>query len=304
MKKYEVKSFQSETGEVIAYRESQTAGETILLIHGNMSSSVHFQPLMETLEENFNVLALDLPGFGDSTYNRTLNSLDDFSQDVTSFIEYKQLKNLSLLGWSTGGGIALEVAAEIPERIKHIFLLSSVGLQGYMMYKKGTDYQPIMTERIYKREDIEKDPVQVVPVLQAYESGDRNLIKQIWEAAIYNLKQPNEEDYEIFIDGVMKQRNLVDVDVALTQFNILHESNGVVDGSGKISAIKMPITIIHGEKDLVISVEESRSTKEVFGDQANLFVLENAGHSILTDDLAELTKIITEEINREVQEEI
>lgn len=66
MKQYEVKTFESDTGETIAYRESNTSGDTVLLVHGNMSSSVHFQPLMETLEENFNIYALDLPGFGEN----------------------------------------------------------------------------------------------------------------------------------------------------------------------------------------------------------------------------------------------
>lgn len=296
MKQYEVKTFQSDTGETIAYRESNTTGETVLLVHGNMSSSVHFQPLMETLEENFNVYALDLPGFGDSTYNRQLNSLKDFSEDVAAFIHYKNLEDIQLLGWSTGGGIALEIAAAMPEKIKKVFLLNSVGVQGYEMYKKGSDFQPIMTGRIYKREDIEKDPVQVVPVLQAYETGNRELLKQVWEAVIYNLNKPNEEDYEVYIDAVMKQRNLVDVDVALTQFNILHDSNGVVEGSGIIDQIKAPIVIIHGEKDLVVPVEEAYKTKEAFGDQAELIVVDNVGHSILTDNLKRLTELLTEKI--------
>lgn len=296
MKNYKVQTFQAKTGETIAYRESNTAGETVLLIHGNMSSSVHFQPLMEILEKNFNVLALDLPGFGNSSYNRELNSLKDFSQDVLSFIEYKKLEAINILGWSTGGGIALEVGAEVPEKIKKIFLLNSVGLQGYNMYKKGEDFQPILSERIYKREDIASDPVQVAPVLQAYESGNRDLLKQVWEAAIYNLNLPNEEDYETYIDAVMLQRNLVDVNVALTQFNLLHESNGVVDGTGRIDAIQAPIVIIHGEKDLVVPVEDAYQTKDVFGEQAQLFVVEDVGHSILTDDLKQLTEIITKEI--------
>lgn len=298
MKTYELKTFQAETGETIAYRETNTTGKTILLVHGNMSSSVHFQPLMETLEEDYNVYALDLPGFGDSTYNRQLNTLKDFSEDVIAFINYKELKNINILGWSTGGGIALEVAATMPDKIEKVFLLNSVGVQGYEMYKKGPDFQPILTERIYKREDIAIDPVQVVPVLQAYETGNRDLLKQIWEAVIYNLNIPSDEDYETYIDAVMKQRNLVDVDVALTQFNILHESNGVVEGSGIIDEIKAPIVIIHGEKDLVVPVAEAYQTKEVFGEQADLMIIEGVGHSILTDDLDKLTETIKENVNR------
>ncbi|SFC16655.1 Pimeloyl-ACP methyl ester carboxylesterase [Alkalibacterium subtropicum] len=296
MKEYEVKKIEVKTGETLAYRESKTEGQTILLLHGNMSSSVHFQPLMEQLEKDFNVYALDLVGFGDSTYNRQLESLEDFSRDVQAFIKQLDLKEIHILGWSTGGGVALEVAAALPDRIKQVFLLNSVGLQGYKMYKKGPDYKPVLTERIYTREEIEKDPVQVLPVLQAYSSGNKDMLKQTWEAAIYNLKKPDQEDYEMFIDAVLKQRNLVDVDVALTQFNMTHENNGVVEGSGRMDDVKAPVVIIHGEKDLVVPVQEAHETKRFFKDQAELVIIEGAGHSIVTDDLHRLTEIIATHI--------
>jgi pimeloyl-ACP methyl ester carboxylesterase len=296
MKEYELKKTDVKTGETLAYRTSETQGETVLLLHGNMSSSVHFQPLMEQLEKDFNVYALDLVGFGDSTYNRQLESLEDFSRDVQAFIKQLDLKDINILGWSTGGGIALEVAAALPDRIRQVFLLNSVGLQGYKMYKKGPDYKPVLTERIYKREEIEKDPVQVLPVLHAYNSGNKDMIKQIWEAAIYNLNKPQEEDYEVFIDAVMKQRNLVDVDVSLTQFNMTHDFNGVVEGSGRMENIQAPIVIIHGEKDMIVPVEEAHQSKKFLSDQAELIIIEDVGHSIITDDLNELTEIIAKHI--------
>ncbi|GEK91404.1 intracellular short-chain-length polyhydroxyalkanoate depolymerase [Alkalibacterium kapii] len=296
MKNYEVKTIDVSTGETLAYRTTETPGPIVLLLHGNMSSSVHFQPLMERLEKNYNVFALDLVGFGDSTYNRTLNTLRDFSEDVQSFITTLELSDLTVIGWSTGGGIALEAAAALPDRIRQVFLLNSVGLKGFKMYKKGPDFQPILSERIYKREDIVKDPVQVLPVLQAYETGNKDLIKQIWNSTIYNLNQPEEEDYAQFIDAVMKQRNLVDVDVALTQFNITHEHNGVVEGNGLIDQIKAPIIVIHGEKDMIVPVGEAKETKRLFGDQAELHIVKEAGHSIITDDIEQLSRLIENEL--------
>ncbi|MBQ2909158.1 MAG: alpha/beta hydrolase, partial [Clostridia bacterium] len=54
--------------ETIAYID-RGEGEVILMIHGNMSSSVHYLPLIEKLSPKFRCVALDLRGFGDSTYN-------------------------------------------------------------------------------------------------------------------------------------------------------------------------------------------------------------------------------------------
>lgn len=296
MKEYEVHKIKVDGGETIAYRDSKTAGNPILLVHGNMSSSVHFQPLIEELEKNYRVFALDLPGFGDSTYHQRRDRLEDYSKVVNDFIQEKELKELILLGWSTGGGIVLETAAKLPNQIKQVVLLNSVGIKGYKMYAKDENFQLDFTKRIYKREDIEVDPVQVAPVLEAYKTNNRDFLKQVWNAAIYHLNQPSASDYEIYLDAVMKQRNLVDIDVALANFNISHESNGVVDGSGKISDIKSPVLILHGEKDLVVPVNDSREATEAFGDQAELVIFEEAGHSVITDNLDALVNVLEEKL--------
>lgn len=285
MKQFPLQYIKLDNNETIAYRQSGDTGPIVLLVHGNMSSSVHWQVLMEKLEDDYQVYAMDLVGFGDSTYNRSLDSLHDFSKDVTKFIEKLNLEDVHLVGWSTGGGIVLETAADLPDTIKQVFLLDSVGLMGYPMFKKDENLQPILSERIYKREDIAVDPVQVIPILNAYRNNDRDFIKMVLNMTIYNLNQPNDEDYEIYLDAVFKQRNLVDVDVALANFNMTHQHNGVVEGSGRIDLVKAPVVIMHGDEDTTVPLSDSEYTHSILKDQSELVVFENVGHSVLTDDL-------------------
>ena len=297
MKDYQVNFIELETGEKIAYRKAGTGDKTILLVHGNMSSSVHYIPLIELLEKDYTVFALDMTGFGDSTYNRQIESLHDFSKDVTAFIEALDLKDLYIVGWSTGGGVVLETAVDIPDRIKKVFLLSSVGIQGYPMFKKDEELKPILSERIYLREDIEVDPVQVVPALEAYKNQNKDYFKYVWDLTIYNKNQPNEEDYDKYLEAILKQRNLVDVDVALTNFNMTNVNNGVVDGSDRLEELKVPVVILQGEDDMVVPKVFAETTKEFMKDKAELVLIENAGHSIITDDLQRLYKEIVSRIN-------
>lgn len=290
MKDYDLKFIDLDSGEKIAYRESGQEGKIIVLIHGNMSSSVHYQPLINLLEKNFKVYAPDMIGFGDSTYNRRVSSLKDFAEDITEFIEKLNLTGVNLMGWSTGGGVALEVAANIPDRISKVFLQSSVGIQGYPMFKKDENYKPILSERIFKREDIEKDPVQVVPALEAYRNNNKEYFRYIWDLTIYNKVKPIEEDYDKYLEAILKQRNLVDVDVALATFNMTHDYNGVVEGTGRIDLVKCPIVILHGEDDLIVPLEFAKLTKQYFEDQAELVVIKGAGHSLFTDDIDKFYK--------------
>lgn len=285
MKHYPVQTVMLPSGESVAYRQAGTKGDCIVLVHGNMSSSVHFQTTMERLENEFRVYAVDLRGFGDSSYLSELNSLHDFAEDVEGWIEALDLHDFYLLGWSTGGGIVMEVAADMPERVRKLFLLDSVGVKGYPLYKKDAQFKPILSELYKYKEEIAKDPVQVLPILNAYANKDKGLLKAIWNAVIYNQVQPNQEDYDTYLDAMLKQRNLVDVDYSLLMFNITHDDNGVTQGSGRIDQIKCPIVILHGAKDYVVPYPMALEMKQSFGEQAKLITFENAGHSVVTDDL-------------------
>lgn len=79
---------------------------------------------------------------------------------------------------------------------------------------------PILNKRIYKREDILNDPVSVKPVLDAFKNLNRQFIKYVWDMSIFNLNKPADYEYNIYLDGIMKQKNLVDTLTALANFNI------------------------------------------------------------------------------------
>ena len=145
MKQYELKKVTLKNGETLAYRETG-AGENVLLIHGNMSSSVHWQTAMEQLEGKYHVVAPDMRGFGDSTYHNRFDSLKELAEDIAQFVDAVGLTTFYAVGWSTGGGVVLELAAELPGRVKKAVLLDTVPVTGYPMFKKDASGQPILTE--------------------------------------------------------------------------------------------------------------------------------------------------------------
>jgi len=297
MKQYELKKVQIPSGETIAYRQAGHGKDVVVLVHGNMSSSVHFQTTMEKLEKDFTVYAVDLRGFGDSSYNKELNSLRDFALDIEAWAKLMKLDKFSVVGWSTGGGIVLEMAADMPDQIKKVLLLDSVGIKGYPMFKKGPDYQPILTQPITTKDEIKVDLVQVVPILMAYANKDKATLKAIWNAVIYNKVQPNEADYDLYLDAMIKQRNLVDVDYSLVHFNMTHEKSLVAEGSGRIDLIKCPVVIMHGQNDYVVPFAFALEMKAAFGDRAELITFEGVGHSCVTDDLELFVKTLKAHLN-------
>lgn len=284
MKDYKLNFVDLPTGETIAYRHGGTGKTTILLIHGNMSSSVHFQPLMEKLERYFTVYAIDMVGFGDSSYRRKIFSLEDFSKDVTEFIRHFDLKDLYLVGWSTGGGVALETAVDNQERIKGVFLLSSVGVTGLKLMKMNlSSFGQLKVNRLALKKEIKTD----FPTKQhalALKNKDKAFFKLLWDM-IYLRNEPNEEDYEKFLEAAMKQRNYIDVVYSLSNFNMTTTSNGINPGSGRIYQLRCPIAILHGDQDGVVNIADARASAKIIGERAELIEFAGCGHSLLTDDL-------------------
>lgn len=284
MKNYPISTASLPNGETIAYREAGQGAVTVVLLHGNMTSSVHWQTTIEVLESDYHVVAPDLRGFGDSSYNASFDSLLTLADDVSALLDHLGITQCVLAGWSTGGGVAMEMAASRPAMVRKLILLDSVPLTGYPMFRKDAEGKPILTEPLRTKDDIRNDPIQVIPALSAMATGNREVMRAIWDAAIYNLVQPPAEDYEAYLTAMLKQRNLVDVDYALLTFNISHRHNGVTEGNGRMDLIKCPIYILQGEKDLVVPSGWAEQMYADFGKRAEYISFVQAGHSVVTDN--------------------
>jgi pimeloyl-ACP methyl ester carboxylesterase len=113
------------------YYEETGKGSPILLIHGFGASTFTWRHIAPELAKTHRVIAVDLKGFGqsdkpfDSRY-----SVFDQAALLAQLIEDKDLHNLTLVGHSFGGGIALLLALEANERLKgrlaRLVLLDSI----------------------------------------------------------------------------------------------------------------------------------------------------------------------------------
>lgn len=60
------------------------------------------------------MVALDLRGFGESTYNRPCISYQDWAKDIQIFCNFQGINKCFVIGWCLGGGIALKFAEIAP----------------------------------------------------------------------------------------------------------------------------------------------------------------------------------------------
>ncbi|MDR5658662.1 alpha/beta hydrolase [Serpentinicella sp. ANB-PHB4] len=286
-----LKKIKLENGEILGYREAGSGEKVLVLIHGNMNSSKNYDMLMEKIQNQYKIYAVDLRGFGISTYNQPIEKMKDFSEDVKQFIQALNIKKCSVMGWSAGGAVAMQLAVDYPELIEKLVLLCSASTYGYPFHKKDILSGKPNGEQVTTKDEVAKE---VRYLLKAISFRNTWILKKFCDNFLYTVKKPPFMRYKAYLEEMIKQRNLVDLNYALITFNISHKHNGVVEGSGEVDHITMPTLVIHGKKDPVISREMSDYVVKEIGENASLAVLENSGHTPIVDELSSLIKVLNQ----------
>lgn len=281
-------------GETLGYRERAGGEKIVLLVHGNMTSSKHWDLVLENISPTYKIYAVDLRGFGRSTYNQPIDSLKDFATDLKLFVDALGLRSFSVMGWSTGGGVAMQFAADYPTYVQKLILLASASTRGYPFLKTDATGSSKHSERLKTREEIAQDKAKTIPLLTAYQTKNKEFLRSLWNRLIYTQDQPAAERYEEYLDDMLTQRNLVDVYHALNTFNISKQHNGLTQGTGDAEKIQAPTLVLQGKKDRVVLPSMAEEIMEDIGDQAKFTYFEDCGHSPLVDDLDRLLEAVTE----------
>ncbi|MBU0905882.1 MAG: alpha/beta hydrolase [Firmicutes bacterium] len=283
-----------DNGESISYRERYGGDQVIVLVHGNMTSSKHWDVLIEQLDSKYKIYALDLRGFGGSSYHNRVQGISDFSNDLRGFVDALGLETFHLVGWSTGGAVCMQFVADYPNRCEKLVLLASASTRGYPFYGTNVDGTPDLQTRLQTIEQVEEDSGKTKAIQSLYDSENREGLKAVWNALIYTHNQPEEDQYENYVTDMLTQRNLADVYYSLNSFNMSGTHNGVTKGTNQAKDISIPVLILRGDRDYVVSEQMTQEIVEDLGDNATYEPLLNSGHSPLIDDLPQLTKYIEE----------
>ncbi|MBT2694361.1 alpha/beta hydrolase [Bacillus sp. ISL-55] len=279
-------------GETFAYRERDGGTKNVLLVHGNMTSSKHWDLLIDAIDPEYKVFAVDLRGFGGSSYHKPIMSIKDFSDDVKMFVDEIGLKEFALVGWSTGGAVGMQFAADYPRYCEKLVLLASASTRGYPFFGTSAEGLPDINNRLVTYEDVKADAGKTIAVQTAYDQENRGFLKAMWNMLIYTDRQPEDRLYDEYVDDMLTQRNLAEVYHSLNTFNISALNNGLKDGTGQVKDIQIPVLVLRGDRDLVVTERMADEIVEDFAGRARFVELKDCGHSPLVDDLDQLLQHI------------
>lgn len=234
------------SGELYTIRAG-SGGRKIVFVHGNMASSRWWLSVMEEMQDNYELLALDMRGFGRSPEGRPDVRLSDHARDILATVTSLGFYPFVLVGHSLGGAVAMQFAADYPDMLDALVLVDSAPVDGM----KNIDYGRV--ELMLNDKNILAAALRAImarPVNEEYMAG---LLEDCWRA----------------IPAVLPNTRALDG----------------ADFTGVARRFEKPVLVIHGEKDFVVSVEDAHRTAAAFP-RASMVVMAGIGHCPQVEDTA------------------
>lgn len=111
-------------GKGVSYIRSGEGSELVFLLHGWPVTKESFSLVLPFLNENFQVIVPDFPGFGMSQELDEKHSYETLARSVIELMDELQIAKATISGMSMGAAVGLELARKYPERVKNLIINS------------------------------------------------------------------------------------------------------------------------------------------------------------------------------------
>jgi pimeloyl-ACP methyl ester carboxylesterase len=239
-------------GNSIAVYESGGSGAAILLIHGRSVDAQTFRhQLGSGFGDNHRVVALDLPGHGDSSpavNPEEIYSAPGYARIVAEVVDRLDLSSPVVVGWSLGGGIALEAADQLPNATG-FFIFGAPPLGVPPAIQDAFLPNPAMR-------------LLLSPTLTAEQAM----------AAVESMFRPGAKPPPSFVEAVLKSDGQMRAQLAASTAERK-------DGLETVAHMTVPLAVVHGAEDQLVNVDYIRSLKMPTLWRGEVQVIEGAGHA-------------------------
>ncbi len=115
----------AEVNGINLYYETHGSGPPLILLHGGLGSGEMFGPVLPLLAERHQVVVADLQGHGRTAdIDRPLD-VRLMAGDIAALIDHLGLDKPDVVGYSLGGGVALQTAARYPAKVRRLVMVSA-----------------------------------------------------------------------------------------------------------------------------------------------------------------------------------
>ncbi len=244
------------------------SGEPLVLVHGIGSQWRIWEPVLDALAADFDVVAIDLPGFGHSAPDSTGPSVEAQAERVAAFAGELGLERWHVAGNSMGGAIALELA-----RMGAVASATAVSPAGFWTPQERAFCQT----SLQLSRTLLGALAPVVPTLLRSPVGRTTLLGQL-------VARPWRMDGEAAIDHLDLLRSAPNFDACCAAF-----ADYTFHDAQELQGV--PVTIAWGDYDFLLLTRQRERARKVLP-WARHVALPGCGHAPFSDDPALLATVI------------
>ncbi len=261
--KHNMNTFTAKDGTQLYFKD-WGSGQPIVFCHGwPLSSDSWESQMLHVASNGFRAIAHDRRGHGRSTQPWNGNEMDTYADDLAQLIDMLDLKNVILVGFSTGGGeVARYIGRHGTKRVAKAALISSV--------------PPLMLKTANNPGGL---PLEVFDGIRAASIKDRSqLYRDLASGPFFGFNRPGAKASQGMIDSFWAQgmqaghKNTYDCIKAFSE----------TDFTEDLKKFNVPTLVVHGDDDQVVPIGASAHMSSKLVKNAKLIVYPGAPHG-LTD---------------------
>lgn len=157
------------------YYEVHGSGDPVVLLHGGFGTiSRNLPEWISELSKTRKVIALEMQGHGRTADIERDFSYENLADDVAALLDYLKIGSADVIGYSMGGGVAMQCAIRHPEKVRKVVSISGVFRHDGWV-KEARDMFPFITGEMLKGSPAETEYKRLSPTPDAFS----NFIKRV-----------------------------------------------------------------------------------------------------------------------------
>jgi pimeloyl-ACP methyl ester carboxylesterase len=259
--------------------------KTIILVHGLGYNGLRdWLDVIPQLESDYNIIALDLPGFGESDPTSLQLAPQRYAQLLKWLIPQFSQQKVTVIGHSMGGAISLRFASEFPDMVERLIMVDTAGVLHRSVFVRHMTQMPDRYEWLAKYQQrfhfIDSAVGRFNRFINKVSGSVLSQLDKLPDPTLVLIQNPFAQKY------VYKDRPTLNAAIGL-----INE-----DFSQAIDELSVPTHIIWGENDQVAPLRTGELL-QFHIDNAELNVIQNAGHVPMKDKTTEFMRKLIYALN-------
>jgi pimeloyl-ACP methyl ester carboxylesterase len=159
------------------YYEVHGSGDPVVLLHGSfMTITNNWAGLIPRLAKSRQVVAVEMQGHGRTADIDREFGYDTLADDIAALLDHLKIKRADVLGYSMGGGVAMQLAIRHPEKVRKVVSISAVFRHDGWV-KEALEAFPRMDPAMFKGSPIETEYKKLSPTPDKFDAFVRRVIQ-------------------------------------------------------------------------------------------------------------------------------